>query len=146
MSKSKEVRPVSLLIVPVLLLLGLSSQILPLLDGGMVLTLLLIVGAAVGVALGWYRSRWHTVHQDPESGKIVTSASIMSRITIIVLILLRIVVSYLIGAGYLLPHHAALGNALTGALLLAAVTNIATTRIIIFIQYNQLVRRSRSSY
>lgn len=146
MSKSKEVRPVSLLLVPVLLLLGLSSQLLPLLNGGMVLTLILIIGAAVGVALGWYRSRWHTVHQDPESGKIVTSASIMSRITIIVLILLRIVVSYLIGAGYLLPHHAALGNALTGALLLAAVANIATTRIIIFIQYNQLVRRSRSSY
>ncbi|WP_411349986.1 hypothetical protein [Paenibacillus sp. WLX2291] len=144
MSKTKEVRPTALVILPIILIIGLSPQIMPLLQGSIALELLLLCGAIAGIMLGWFRSRWHTVHQDPDSGKIVTSASIMSRITIVALIALRVIVSYMIGAGYLLPHHAALGNALTGALLLAAVANIVTTRIIILIQYNQLVRHHRS--
>ncbi|WP_046227816.1 DUF1453 family protein [Paenibacillus dauci] len=139
MARVKEVRPIQLFLLPAILLYAVSPQIQPMLSGGLIMEIILFVSISIGAMIGWIRSRYHTVHQDPINGKIVTRSSITSMIIVLVLIAVRVFTGYLIDSGYLLPHHSDAATLISNSLLIIALANVVTTRIIIYLDYNRLI-------
>ncbi|ANF96860.1 CcdC protein domain-containing protein [Paenibacillus bovis] len=139
MARVKEVRPIQLFLLPAILLYAVSPQIQPMLSGGLIMEIILFVSISIGAMIGWLRSRSHTVHQDPINGKIVTQSSITSMIIVLVLIAVRVFIGYLIDSGYLLPHHSDAATLISNSLLIVALANVVTTRIMIYLDYNRLI-------
>lgn len=89
----QRLRPAFLILWPVLMTLGLAGFIFGFYATGAAFTsmvaLAIILGLTLGIAAGWFRARSILLHRDPETGHIMSRATIEGLVFIAALFLVR---------------------------------------------------------
>jgi hypothetical protein len=120
----------------VTVLIGLSlAQVPPPLLGW----LALVVGLAVGAALGWHRGKLMRIRVDPATGQLFQQSSPAAIIILLGIVALRMGLKDLVGANPGDPHPALLAQLVTEALMGLAVGLLAFTRLEMYLRAKRLL-------
>ncbi|MCY8816099.1 DUF1453 domain-containing protein [Bacillus atrophaeus] len=132
MLREREIRPVKLGVIPLLLLWGVSSSIQPGFLSSplhlMICGVLLIIGLAFGFSIG----KMLTIRIHPENGKITSRGSIGSVILIVTILALRVCTRVL------LPGDNEIFTAITHSLLFIPLGTITGRNVMLYKHYIKL--------
>lgn len=97
--KKREIRPVRLLIGPIILLVGLSYSLTQHIQITAMSLLVMTVFAIAGFAIGLWRGKLYKITYDHHSGRITAASSLYGTLFFIGIILLRMTLGSLIQDG-----------------------------------------------
>ena len=99
---------------------------------------LVIVGLALGLAVGWYRGKFIHIHRDPESGELRQRASPLAMLLLLAIVVLKLGARQVFGAtAASQPGSTAL--LLTDAFIGFALGLLSATRLELYLRARQLL-------